>query len=157
VLVGSFLFVCIQWSVWACLYPLPAIAGAATFFLLDAILKPIILSFDRTAVDVAHLASFIVGMIVLVKVSRFEHRSLALHRSYTLPRYFIRLPLFGFLAIRWIVLDQHFFPGPGQKWIDFNLLAWPLNQAIVAGAMIIAAVVLWKAGACGISGTIAWR
>jgi hypothetical protein len=96
----SLVFAGFLWQFFVCLYPLPALAaGFTTLYSVDLLARlftadPVL----RTNSFLAALIGCGAGIVVLVVASRVEQR-LARQAWYRIPRHFVRLALFGLMAI----------------------------------------------------------
>lgn len=144
-IVCSFLLVSFSWALWACLYPMPTMAGLSVFLAALPFFQSIILRFDPTAGAVALVLAFTLGMMAVVKLSRVEHR-LARYAIYRRPRHLVRLVLFGVLAMRSIVQDTNVVPRPGEPIINVALLQNRQNQVIIIAVIGFIHLLLWKGG-----------
>src|SRR5260370_14464915 len=87
------------WKLWMCLYPLPALAGAATVFAgpfpFKQFLPP---QTDSTVNALITCSPYVLGLAVLVIMSRVDHR-IGRYLAYRIPRHIVRLLLLGIVVI----------------------------------------------------------
>ena len=101
-----------------------------------------ILPLDPTAGDVALVAAFITGMVVVVKLGRREHRW-ARFAAYRIPRHFVRLALIALMTSRY-VLGLNWIPRPGEPIFNPIVLSVPRYGIIIAGVVVGMNFLLWK-------------
>ena len=140
-LITNFLFVCLCWPLYTCLYPLAVGAGAGVFFLTRPIFKSIILPIDPTG-DVAWVAAFFTGMVVLIKIGRREHRW-ARFAAYRIPRHFVRLAMIALMTSRYVV-GLNWIPRRGEPIINLSFLVAPQYFVTTAAVVVGMNFLLWK-------------
>jgi hypothetical protein len=141
--VCSFLLVFFCWPVWACLYPMPTLAGLLVFLFTLPLFQRVVFAFDRTFGSLAIVLAFIAGMIVLVKLSRVEHW-LARWAVYRWPRHLVRTLLLTVLEMRSSIQDANIVPRPGEPLINPWLLHNRQNQVIMLAFIVITQLLLWR-------------
>jgi hypothetical protein len=144
-IICSFVLVCFCFAVWACLYPMPTVAGVLVFLAVWPLFGSLIMRVDPTAGAVAIVLAFTVGMIVVVRLSRLEHR-IARYAVYRHPRHVVRLLLLSVLTIRSTVMDANLLPRPGEPVLNLAYLRTPQGEAFGIGVLVVIHLLLWKAG-----------
>jgi hypothetical protein len=130
------------WKLWMCLYPLPALAGAATVFAgalaFKRFLPP---QADSTVNALAIATPFVLGLAVLIIMSRVDHR-IGRYLAYRIPRHIVRLMLLGIVVVAGIQEAQGIVVyGP---WPMANLRALGNTEiAIVLAFLVGAHFLLW--------------
>jgi hypothetical protein len=131
--------------VWACLYPLAAGAGSlALLFVAGIAIRCLPRDVPINPNLIASAIAFVVALIVMWNVSRFEH-ILARFDAYRIPRHLVRLVLLGGLAvvaIQWLrgIPISYAVSAPSFKHVLFE----PTNLGIVLGVVLASHFVLWN-------------
>jgi hypothetical protein len=138
----SLILVPFVWKLWMCLYPLPALAGFATVFAgafaFNRFMPP---QADSTMRLLATGAPYVLGLAVLIVMSRVDHR-IGRYLAYRLPRHIVRLALLALLVIAGIQEAQGIVVyGP---WPMANLRALQNSDiAIVVVVLVAMHFLLW--------------
>ena len=141
----SLLLVPFVWQLWLCLYPIASLSGLATvvagLFFLGKIMPPAPgFAVNPRAVLIAYAA----GLVVLVIVSRLDHR-LAQHAVYRIPRHAVRLILLAGLAIVFLQ-EVRGIPGFGRGPIpNLRLLGNSENMIMVLAFLAGMHFLMWHA------------
>jgi hypothetical protein len=137
----NLIFVGILWELWICLYPIPAFAGLLTLLWSMPVLRSVLPVAPVIGPGLyAVIGGFVLAMIVLWTLSRWEHR-LATYAWYRVPRHIVRLVLLGFAAALLLQKYMGLPYNPSQVGVVFRN---PENIAIVAGAVVVAHFALWN-------------